>query len=301
MNNLENYQDYKILLSCNTIQDMILLSSSFLHEAGVDTCHLDARILCQHVFQMSHEELIKARSDTSMMSQAKIERYILLIARRCQHEPIAYLCNEKEFMGLDFYVDSRVLIPRPDSETLISAIFQRFKDTENDLSILDIGTGSGCLLLSLLHTYINATGLGIDVSQDAVDVANTNSLKLGLENRSCFVVESAWDIGGIDPFSHDIVISNPPYLSNSDMNKIDRGVKDYEPNLALYGGNDGMALYKVIGKKSRTLLKDHGVLVIECGIGQDVAIRSILIDNGFSRVEIEYDLAGIARCIVASK
>jgi release factor glutamine methyltransferase len=222
------------------------------------------------------------------------DRFAALVRRRADHEPFAYLVGLREFWSLPFSVSPDVLVPRPDSETIVAAALQMVPDQA--LRIADLGTGSGCLLLSVLHERPQATGLGVDLSGAALVIARRNAIALGLADR-CDFVRGDW----FEPVAgrFDLVMSNPPYIPSVDIPSLMPEVAQHEPHLALDGGPDGLVPYRVIVPEARRRLKPAGVLVLEVGAGQADAVMQLARAAGFGTVEALPDLAGVRRCVRA--
>ena len=213
------------------------------------------------------------------------EQLNAFISRRLAGEPVAKIIGKKGFWKDDFIVSKDVLDPRPDSETLIEAVLEKFPDKNQTLRILDLGTGSGCLLLSLLGEYQNATGVGIDISPKALAIANQNK---GNKNAEFIVRDMRQDLSDLGLF--DIMISNPPYIPTNEIQTLERDVKDYDPLLALDGGQDGLDFY-------RALTKQHlaTTLFIEIGKGQESQVVPLFESQGWHFVQSWKDLGGITR------
>ena len=210
-------------------------------------------------------------------------------------EPMAYILKTREFWSLPFIVSSDTLVPRPDSETLIEAVLEHIPETRRNLSILDLGTGSGCLLLSLLSKFSNAIGIGVDASEAALDIAKQNAAALGLEERATFIV-SDWTEKVEDQF--DIVIANPPYIPSSDIPNLEADVAQYEPLAALDGGANGLDSYRKILRQLPKVLTDDASIFLESGAGQASAVSEMVREIGFQHIETKKDLAGIERCVI---
>jgi release factor glutamine methyltransferase len=225
-----------------------------------------------------------------------MEKYDIAIKRRIKREPVAYIIGKKEFWSHNFRVNQSTLIPRPESELLIYKLVNYFKNRR--INILDIGTGSGCILLSLLKELHLSRGIGIDISSKAIKTAKLNSKKLNLFYRSKFKVV------GINNFNigrYDLIVSNPPYIALKDMKNLSKDILNYEPLIALKGGFDGLDLIKKVIYKSKHLLKANGLLGIEVGTNQYVQASKILKKNGFREVSKEYDCNYNVRCIISTK
>lgn len=221
-----------------------------------------------------------------------------LLLRRLAHEPISKIVGFREFWSLSFRTSADVLDPRPDSETLVEAVLAAVADKSASLRLVDFGTGSGCLLLSLLHELPNATGLGVDLSPAALAVARENAARLGLAARAAFR-ESDWGQGLADPF--DILISNPPYIESAVVPTLEPEVTRYDPALALDGGPDGLDAYRRLAPDLARLAAPGAVVALEVGQGQDAAVSGLLAAAGFTGLSVRADLGGIRRVVVGRK
>ena len=220
-----------------------------------------------------------------------------LIVKRSLGKPIAYLIGKKYFWKYEFCVSKDTLIPRPDTEILIDYILKTTK-YKSKLRILDIGVGSGCILLSILKEKKNFYGTGIDISNKCIEISKINASKLDLLSRVKFFKSN------VDNFSHgkyDLIISNPPYIKQLDLKYLDRDVVDYEPRLALDGGLDGTSEIRKVINRSSELIKKNGRLVLEIGFDQKYKVKKLLKDKGFYINKVLKDYANNDRCIVSTK
>jgi release factor glutamine methyltransferase len=208
---------------------------------------------------------------------------------------MAYLTGSREFWGLDFKVGPGVLVPRPETESLIEAVLDLWPDRDTALRLLDLGTGSGCLLLTLLTLYSNATGIGIERSADALAYATANRRDLGLGARA-LLVQGHWLGAVAGPF--DLVVANPPYIATADPRDPETG---HEPELALFAGADGLAAYRAIAVPAFSVLRPGGRIVLEIGATQAAAVSAILGSTGFASIACRTDLAGLPRAVVAHR
>ena len=271
-----------------------------LQAAGIDSAALDGRILLEFVLQISREELLFSLDLPITKAQyAKLER---LLELRAKHKPIAQIIGKREFWGLNFAVSEATLDPRADSETLIEAVLERVHNRNLAFKILDLGTGTGCLLLSLLSELPNARGVGAEVSRETLAIARKNAKNLGLEDRADFV-QSNWaeNVSGKFAKKFDIIISNPPYIPSAETAKLAPEVAEFEPKLALDGGNDGFDCYRAIMKQLPNSLKENGFAAFEIGMGQGGDLSKIAAENGLKVVGEKKDLGGIIRCIILTK
>ncbi len=220
-----------------------------------------------------------------------------LIARRASGEPVSRLRGKREFWSLDFALSPDTLDPRPDSETLIVAALADIADRDARLRVVDFGTGTGCLLLALLSELPRATGIGIDISPGAVAMAQRNAEALGLANRADFRV-GGWDTGFDGPA--DVILSNPPYIPNSEIGRLPPEILVFDPLAALDGGPDGLSAYRALGAAIRGLLAPAGNAYIEIGAGQGLQVARILGEAKLRVTAIRRDLADIERCVIAT-
>jgi release factor glutamine methyltransferase len=267
-------------------------------QAGIDSAEADARLLISHALSIDRAGLI---SDGGRELNAKEMAAIdALGARRLRHEPVARIFGFKEFWSLPLQISEAVLVPRPETETVIEAAFDfiiRDGRRKDALRILDIGTGSGALLLALLSELPNARGTGTDISAPALAVARANAERHGLAARASFV-ECDFTAGVSGPF--DLIVSNPPYVAHSDIAGLAAEVRDYDPALALDGGADGLDGYRAIAHEARGLLASGGRLIVELGAGQEGAVRALFTNAGLNVGAARADLAGIPRALSAS-
>lgn len=265
-----------------------------LKEAGLPTPALDARILVQAATGASDLEMI--REPGTLMTPAEEERLAGWERRRLVREPVSRILGSREFWGLPFTVTAETLDPRADSETLVETALDLLKDIERP-RLLDLGTGTGCLLLSLLHERQDASGVGVDLSEGALAVAASNASALGLSARAEFL-ESEWTENVEGRF--DLAVSNPPYIPHGEIAGLTEEVRLHDPMLALDGGEDGLDAYRALAR----LLPDHltqgGHAVVELGAGQADAVTAIFEAAGFGVSRIVPDLAGIPRALVAA-
>lgn len=277
-------------------QDALRDAVRALQEARIESASVDARLLLQHVLGISREQLLAA--DKRVITSEQEAQYMQLIARRAARQPVAQLIGKREFYGREFKVTGDTLDPRPDSETLIEAVLARIADKNAPLRLLDLGTGTGCLLLTLLAELPKSQGIAVDACEKALDVAKTNASALSVGNRAQFV-KSSWAEGVSGVF--DVVISNPPYIPSSTIPTLAPEVCQYEPKAALDGGEDGLECYRAIIAQLPGLLGDAGFAAFEIGIGQHKALESIASQNGLQIAGMKEDLAGIVRCVVMTK
>lgn len=276
-----------------TLRDAILEITNTLKQARVDNPRLDARILVAHVLN-ADTSVTFLRNDMPL-TDAQNARLEQLVQRRIAREPVSRIVGQREFWGLPFEVTSATLDPRADTEVLVSAVIDHKHRYKAAPRILDLGTGTGCIMLALLHAIPDATGVAIDQSEEALQVARRNAVANNLADRVQFA-RMSWAEALSGPF--DIVVSNPPYLSADDMAQLSPEVR-YDPARALFGGDDGLACYRAIIGDVRRVAQSPGLLALEVGLGQAGQVAALLEDAAFRVVEIRSDLAAIPRCLVA--
>ncbi len=271
-----------------------------LTAAGIDNARFEARLLLAHAAGVSIEWLVAHGDETP--PPAVVEALRALTARRIRREPMAYVVGEREFWGLPFKVSPAVLVPRPDSETLIEAALALMPGRTEPWRIVDLGVGSGCLLLTLLREFPNARGVGMDASAEALSVAQGNADALGVGARTRLVAgdwrHQGWagQLGG--PF--DLLISNPPYIETATIDGLMPEVALFEPRLALDGSGDGLAAYRAIAGRAAGLVVPGGRILIEAGEGQAPVISALLVAAGFAVGSPWKDLGGIDRIVPAT-
>lgn len=271
---------------------MLRAGANILQSAKIDNHFFEARLLLQHVLGCGFESLM-ADADKYLDEKTQ-QHYFALITRRSNHEPFAYIVGRREFYGLDFVVNNNVLIPRSDSETLVDAVLHDFAPTTNKVKILDIGTGSGCLVMSLLTHLPNAQGIAIDINHLSLEVAKENAVNLKLANRISFLQSDCF--ANLDQEKFDIIISNPPYIAYSERPNLSAQVLN-EPEIALFADKQGLAVYEKIAQKAKDYLSIAGVVYLEIGLEQEKQIEQIFTTNGFIAAKKYHDLNGIIRCL----
>lgn len=276
-----------------TIRDFVADAKPRLEAAGVENPALDLRLLAQHVTGLSHAELIMNLN--RMLTEAEVKHLDAAVVRRAAREPVSRIIGRRGFWKSEFKVTPQTLDPRPDSETLIEAAL-KYADPPPS-TVLDLGTGTGCLLLSLLQEWPKARGMGLDISKEAVATARENAAALGLSSRAEFL-ESSWeDFRPSESF--DAVISNPPYIAQGEIATLAPEVSRYDPPAALAGGEDGLDCYRAIASLLPRFLKKGGWAFFETGHDQGEAVKSLLAESGLTVLEIIPDLTGNARAVVA--
>ncbi len=276
-----------------SVRDLLSDARARLLAAGVDTASLDARLILGHVIGRDTAWIL-ANPDAEL-SAAEAASYEAAVTRREAREPVSHILGTREFWSLDFLTGPDVLTPRPDSETLIEAVLEHRKDRAADLRFLDLGTGSGCLLLALLSEYAAASGVGADISEPALRIAGANAQRLGLSDRVSWTI-SDW-LACVDG-RFDIVVANPPYIETSEIDGLDPEVARYEPRGALDGGADGCDPYRLLFAQLPRVLAKSALVFLEHGAGQSDAICALGEGAGFRVVQVCRDLAEIDRVIV---
>lgn len=274
------------------IRSSLLHITGQLSESGIEHPAMEARILLSHLLCKPKEFLI---SHGEQELEANVLRELEgLVNRRRAMEPIAYITGIKEFFGRDFIVDSNVLLPRPDSETLIEAVLA---NATEEPKILELGVGSGCLIITLLLELEGATGLGLDIDKWALAVAASNAQKHGAGDR-VELIESDW-FRGLSEQKFDIIISNPPYISSDE--RVAKETLLYEPHKALFAGKDGLEAYMEIANKAGDFLKPEGMIYLEIGYDQEDSVAELFVKNGYRVLGKYKDLAGYVRCLGFSR
>ena len=277
------------------IFEAIKIGYDVLKKKGIKSYKLDSEILMSQVFQINRTDIIL--NSWKKLSDKEIKIYNDLIEQRSKKKPIAYLIGKKEFWKYEFYVTKDVLIPRPDTEVIIE---QSLKITKNKsrLKILDIGVGSGCILLSILKERNSFYGTGIDISKKTLDICMINVKKLNLINR---IKLFKTDVDNFNYGKYDLIVSNPPYIKKYDLKYLEKDVYDYEPRSALEGGLDGLSEIKKVIFNSSKFIKKNGILILEIAFNQKNRVKTILIKNGYYIKDVVKDLANNNRCIISIK
>lgn len=278
-----------------TVEEVFLSGIQKLNAAQVENSNLDAKIIFKHILSVDNEqfELCKKNEISSKITKS----YFELIDRRIKREPIAYITNKQSFWNDEFKVTKDTLIPRPETELILESVISYFPDKKIDLNIADLGTGSGCIIISLLQEYINASGIGIDISKEAIKIANENKKLLKNHERLKLLDEdyAEYNLNGFD-----IIVSNPPYISKNSLD-IQKDVYDYEPHLALFSKNNGIEAYNKIISNLASRIDKNFFLFLEIGLGQASEVTKLLKNNGFTEILTKVDLANIPRCVIAKK
>jgi release factor glutamine methyltransferase len=265
-----------------------------LAAAGIENARSEAWLLLAAATGRARAALLAGAPEAlDAEQQARLDE---LVRRRLAREPLAYVLGEKEFWSLRFEVGPPVLIPRPETETLVEAVLAQLPDRDRPLRLLDLGVGSGCLLLALLSELPQATGLGVDDSAAALALARRNAERLGLAARAD-LRHGRWGAGLRERF--DVIVSNPPYVAEGEWDHLQPEIRDFEPKAALVAGPDGLDAYRALGPDCARLLAQGGLCALEIGFGQGDAVAALLAAQGLIVAERRRDLAGIERCLIA--
>ncbi len=273
------------------VSELINYGSKSLQKKFISSHLLDSEVILAKVLNKDRENMLI--SHKQIISEDLIVKFKKLIDRRTKSEPIAYIFEEKEFWNKKFKVNSGTLIPRPETELLVEKILDLFQDKRP--FILDVGTGTGCILLTLIEEIENSSGIGIDISKKAIEVAKKNAINLKKKNILRFYNRSLDNIYG---FKFDLIVSNPPYICRHQIKNLMEDVKRYEPRIALDGGNDGLDVIKKVIYKSKNILKKKGMLALEIGHGQFKKVSQILKLEGFKERFLIKDYRDNVRCIL---
>ncbi len=279
----------------NNIASILNMGSSFLKENHINSYQIDSELLLSKVLNKKREYMFLNHTET--LNNELLEKFKVLLNRRKKKEPLAYILNYKEFWKNSFYIDKNVLIPRPDTEILIEEILKLYNKDRN-LSVLDIGTGSGCIIISLLKDRPRFNGTAIDISKKAINIAKYNAKMHQLTDRIKFYKTS------VDNFfkgKYDLIVSNPPYINKLSLKYLEKDILGYEPIQALDGGFEGFNVFNKIIKMSSILLKKGGKLVLEIGFDQKIEMLRKLKRKNFFLNKTVQDYSGNDRCIICTK
>ena len=281
----------------NTVQEILQKNYKDLLNHNIQTAKIDSEVILANILNTTRINLITKQDVT--LNKEQEDLFSKLVERRKQKEPVAYILNKKNFWNENYFVDKRVLIPRPETEILIELLLKKIKDKNKAYKVLDLGCGSGCLLISFLKEMHKSQGMGVDISSNALEVAKKNIELHNLNNRAKLMRLDLLTLHTKDKF--DVIFSNPPYLSSSDYAKLSEDVKNFEPKQALVGGFNGVLYYKKIIALAQSALKKNGYLALELGDRQYRTISKLLQDHSF-RILDKYQLINNEiRCILAAK
>ncbi len=285
-------------MSGNSIAEKLNETTEKFKSAGIDTPRLDAEVLLAHILNCRRLSLYVHSNED--LTPEKIDRYDALVEKRLERIPVAYLTGYKEFMGMKFAVTPEILIPRPDTEILAQGIIERLLlEFGEEMTLADLGTGSGAICISILKFIDNISAEAVDISNDAIAIAKFNAKKFGLTDRINF---HAGDLfAPLEGKTFNVIVSNPPYIPSGEFENLQPEVKN-EPKLALDGGADGLDFYRRIITDAPDFLKDGGTLAVEVGINQADAVKKLVEEDGrLGEVEFWKDLANIDRVVAAKK
>jgi len=277
------------------IQSAILEGANILKNKSINSAKLDSEILLASVIDKDRKYLIL--NNDQNIKEKNLIHFQKLINKRSFREPIAYLTNKKHFWNYKFFVTKDTLIPRPDTELIVDQILKLTK-SKTKMKILDIGVGSGCILLTILKERKNFYGVGVDISKKCLNISKINAKNLEVSSRVNFFKS---DVDKFDLGKYDLIVSNPPYIKKFDLKYLEKDVVNFEPKLALDGGLDGLSEIRKVIKKSSELIKKNGKFILEIGFDQKNKVINLLKDKGFYINSISKDLAKNDRCIVSTK
>ena len=277
------------------IENILIEGTNTLKQSGVSNPQLDCEILLSNSINKDKKYIIL--NPKQILNDGQLSDFMSLIEKRKKGEPIAYLINKKEFWNNEFFVNKDVLIPRPDTELIVEEVLKIYSKNTH-LQVLDIGTGSGCILLSILKERKYFYGTGIDISKKSINVSKFNAKKLNLVNRIKFFHSS------VDNFTvgkYDLVVSNPPYIELVNLKYLEKDIINFEPKLALSGGFDGFSKIRKVINKANYLIKKNGKFILEIGFNQKNKVKEILKQEGFYINKAVRDYGNNDRCIISTK
>ncbi|MBK5243915.1 MAG: peptide chain release factor N(5)-glutamine methyltransferase [Eubacteriaceae bacterium] len=277
------------------VKSLLDLGRKALLQAKIEYPGLEAEILLSHV--LNCDRIIFYAHPEKIVDKIQEATYLRAVERRCQHEPIAYILGQKEFMGMNFIVNSSVLIPRPDTESMVEYLIERLQsDYPKGAKVFDLCTGSGAIGISIKKYYSQGMIALGDISKDALSVANANGNRLVKGDLTLY----QGDLFGALPKDErfNVIVSNPPYIKREEMKALATDILNYEPHLALDGGASGLDFYECIVTKAKDYLLPAGILALEIGDDQEDSVFELLVNNGYVAVKKHYDLSGHVRCLV---
>ena len=275
--------------------ELLKIGSATLKENKIVSFILDSELLLSKVLKKNRQDLLLNLSQT--VSKKDFLKYSNLIHRRSNNEPVAYILNKKEFWSKFFNVTKDTLIPRPETELMVDKLIKKYKNKKN-ISILDIGTGSGCIIISLLSELNNSFGVGIDISHRALKIAKKNAINHCIDTKIKFLNIS---LSRYFNKKYDLIVSNPPYISKREFKYLSEDIKKFEPRIALDGGNDGLDLVRKVIYKAKSILRINGILALEIGNRQHKKVSKLLIKNNFRIECVIKDFEYNVRCLIAKK
>ena len=278
----------------NIIQAIEITNKKF-KARGIKTYQLDTQILISEALKVNKDKiLLNLEKEIPIKNLSYLN---FLVKERMKRKPIAYILKKKDFWKYDFYINQDVLIPRPDTEVIVEQVLE-FTKNKLKLNILEIGVGSGCIIISVLMERKKFNGIGIDISNKSLNICKINSKKLGVSNRLKLFKS---DVDNFKNGKYDLIVSNPPYIKNCTLKYLEKDVFGFEPKLALDGGIEGLSVISKVIDKSSRLIKKNGILILEIAYDQKKKVKEILKNKGFFIKRTVKDLAGNDRCIVSSK
>jgi release factor glutamine methyltransferase len=282
-----------------SIAEALREATQVLNSAGVPEARREAGSLLSFVNGKDRTFLISHAED--LVDDDSLQRFREMVERRADGEPLQYITGVQDFFGREFRVTPDVLIPRPETELVVEAAIELLGGPESSPFFCDLGTGSGCIALTLLSEIRNARAVGIDKSAAALEIAKLNARNLSVAERVVFAVSDCFDSLDANEYQFDLVVSNPPYVSAALMSGLQREVRDHEPLIALSPGPDGLSVIRRLLEETLAFLKDHGHLIMEIGFDQGEAIRRLVDDQVWHLLDIRPDLQGIPRIVVLEK
>ena len=277
------------------IRSAIMFGAKTLNDKHISTAYLDSEILMASAIKKDRKFILL--NSNEKINKEIFNKFKKLIKNRSFRKPIAYLTNKKFFWNSEFYITNNILIPRPDTELVVESAI-KFTKNKNKLNVLDIGIGSGCILLSILKHRKNFYGTGIDVSKSCLNISKINAINLKVNSRLKLFKSD------VDKFflgKYDLVVSNPPYIKKFNLNYLEKDVAKFEPRIALDGGSDGLSVIRKVIKKTSKLIKKNGKFILEIGFDQKNEVIKILRKEGFYINSTQKDLAKNDRCIISTK
>lgn len=285
--------------ACKTYRELYEEGRRILEQAGLPDAALDARFLLEEVCGTNLQTLLVFPE--KKVTEEEVNQYRAFVQRRKDREPTAMILGEWDFMGLTFRLNKSTLIPEQDTEVLVETALEELKRRgpgEAPLRILDLCTGSGCILLSLLHELRNAGGLGTDLSEEALEAARENAVRLGLQERAAFRQGDLWEPVGDERF--DLIVSNPPYVPTDVIPTLEPEVRCGEPYAALDGGEDGLVFYRRIMEEAAGHLKPSGIIIVESGFDEAAQIAALMQDQKLRGIRTVKDYGGLDRVVLGA-
>ncbi len=277
------------------IDDALKYGIKILERNSIKSAKLDCEIIISKI--MGKDRGFILLNQNKYLENKQFDDFKSLIFQRSKRKPIAYLTGKKDFWNNEFKIDNNVLVPRPDTELIIEEVLKCTKN-KNNIKLLDIGVGSGCILLSILNEKKDFYGVGIDVSKKCVELSKINAFNLGINKRIKFFKT---DVDNFNYGKYDLIVANPPYINHFDLKYLDKEVVDFEPKLSLDGGLDGLSVIRKVVNKASKLIKVNGTFILEIGFDQKERVKKILRNKGFYIKKVLKDYANNDRCIVSIK